>query len=460
MTLSRIYTRGGDKGETSLGDGSRVPKHDLRVAAYGTVDETNGVIGVARLSAHGQADAMLGRIQNDLFDLERETHAAIYDLHRDLLRLRRDDPVLRLRRPGGVDGAVLGPGAFVLRFFGEGDDRLLLVNLDAELHLDPAPEPLLAPLQGCTWELSWSSEDPRYGGTGTPPVYGEENWRLPGRIAVLLQPAPGAWPKFCAPGGTRPTDRASSPRPASAPLEAVPGQPLKRGSALLRQTVRRRSGAPGFSRDVDHARQHGRFLRATGDEAAIEHERRNAIDAESMCASVVAVDDGEVRVAAQVRPQKGHVEVEIAADLSEHTHVADISATHEMVVEQRLHHPIGSTVQSGEADQTVGVDGVRRAANTIEGEIDFDGLAHVGDRHVDTADARFAPELADEVSRVVDALRRQIRIEQERPPTQSRIDARPQRERAFELSFADIAPRTAGIENDLNSHRVERGSGL
>jgi maltooligosyltrehalose trehalohydrolase len=125
---------------------------------------------------------------------ERETHAAIYDLHRDLLRLRRDDPVLRLRRPGGVDGAVLGPGAFVLRFFGEGDDRLLLVNLDAELHLDPAPEPLLAPLQGCTWELSWSSEDPRYGGTGTPPVYGEENWRLPGRIAVLLQPAPAEEP--------------------------------------------------------------------------------------------------------------------------------------------------------------------------------------------------------------------------------------------------------------------------
>ena len=73
----------------------------------------------------------------------------------------------------------------------------------------------------------------------------------------------------------------------------------------------------------------------------------------------------------------------------------------------------------------MGVDGVRRAANTIEGEIDFDGLADVGDRHVDTADARFAPELADEVSRVVDALRRQIRIEQERPPTQSRINARP-----------------------------------
>ncbi|MFO1155672.1 MAG: cob(I)yrinic acid a,c-diamide adenosyltransferase [Rhodospirillales bacterium] len=69
VTLTRIYTRGGDKGETSLGDGSRVKKQDLRVAAYGTVDETNGVIGVARLHAQGEADAMLSRIQNDLFDL-------------------------------------------------------------------------------------------------------------------------------------------------------------------------------------------------------------------------------------------------------------------------------------------------------------------------------------------------------------------------------------------------------
>ncbi|HEY4136751.1 MAG TPA: cob(I)yrinic acid a,c-diamide adenosyltransferase [Alphaproteobacteria bacterium] len=69
VKLTKIYTRGGDKGETSLGDGARVPKHDLRVAAYGTVDEANGVIGVARLHTTGAPDAMLGRIQNDLFDL-------------------------------------------------------------------------------------------------------------------------------------------------------------------------------------------------------------------------------------------------------------------------------------------------------------------------------------------------------------------------------------------------------
>lgn len=76
VTLSKIYTRGGDAGETSLGSGDRRPKHDIRVAAYGTVDETNSVIGLARLytepsgsDADADADAMLSRIQNDLFDL-------------------------------------------------------------------------------------------------------------------------------------------------------------------------------------------------------------------------------------------------------------------------------------------------------------------------------------------------------------------------------------------------------
>jgi cob(I)alamin adenosyltransferase len=69
VRLTRIYTRGGDAGETSLGDGARVPKHALRVAAYGSVDEANAAIGIARLHADPAADEMLGRIQNDLFDL-------------------------------------------------------------------------------------------------------------------------------------------------------------------------------------------------------------------------------------------------------------------------------------------------------------------------------------------------------------------------------------------------------
>jgi cob(I)alamin adenosyltransferase len=69
VRLTRIYTRGGDAGETSLGDGARVSKHALRVAAYGTVDEANAAIGIARLHADAESDGMLGRIQNDLFDL-------------------------------------------------------------------------------------------------------------------------------------------------------------------------------------------------------------------------------------------------------------------------------------------------------------------------------------------------------------------------------------------------------
>ena len=71
VRLTRIYTRGGDRGETSLGDGSRVPKHALRVDAFGTVDEANAAIGLARLHTayDDNTDAMLARIQNDLFDL-------------------------------------------------------------------------------------------------------------------------------------------------------------------------------------------------------------------------------------------------------------------------------------------------------------------------------------------------------------------------------------------------------
>ena len=71
VQLTRIYTKGGDKGSTSLGNGKRVPKHDPRVAAYGAVDETNATIGIIRLycADNAEIDAMLGRIQNDLFDL-------------------------------------------------------------------------------------------------------------------------------------------------------------------------------------------------------------------------------------------------------------------------------------------------------------------------------------------------------------------------------------------------------
>jgi len=69
VRLTKIYTRGGDKGQTSLVDGSRLPKHAIRIEAYGTVDEASSVIGIARLHVGGDIDAALSRIQNDLFDL-------------------------------------------------------------------------------------------------------------------------------------------------------------------------------------------------------------------------------------------------------------------------------------------------------------------------------------------------------------------------------------------------------
>jgi len=120
---------------------------------------------------------------------ERARHAAVYDMHRDLLRLRREDAVFSEQRAGALDGAVLGDEAFVLRFFGaDGDDRLLVVNLGVDLRLSPAPEPLLAPPEGMVWEVLWSSEDPRYGGMGTAPLESEEGWRLPGHAAVALAP--------------------------------------------------------------------------------------------------------------------------------------------------------------------------------------------------------------------------------------------------------------------------------
>lgn len=69
VVLSKIYTRTGDKGETALGNGTRLPKYAIRVSAYGTVDETNATVGLARLHSAGEMDQALARISNDLFDL-------------------------------------------------------------------------------------------------------------------------------------------------------------------------------------------------------------------------------------------------------------------------------------------------------------------------------------------------------------------------------------------------------
>jgi len=127
---------------------------------------------------------------------ERQKNAPYYNMHKDLLRLRREDPVFRMQRKHGVDGAVLSDEAFVIRYFGEEHgDRLLMVNFGRDLHLDPAPEPLLAAPANCEWRVLWSSEDPRYHGYGTFPPDTRENWRLPGYAAVVMSPAFAATPE-------------------------------------------------------------------------------------------------------------------------------------------------------------------------------------------------------------------------------------------------------------------------
>ena len=119
---------------------------------------------------------------------ERASHPEAHGLHRDLLRLRREDPVFQAQGEGGFDGAVLSAEAFVLRWRGgPHGDRLLVVNLGPDLLPQRHPEPLLAPPEGQAWTVAWTSEDPRYGGHGMP-EFTEESWRVPAECALVLRP--------------------------------------------------------------------------------------------------------------------------------------------------------------------------------------------------------------------------------------------------------------------------------
>jgi maltooligosyltrehalose trehalohydrolase len=119
---------------------------------------------------------------------ERKKNKTFYDLHVDLLKLRREDSRFREQEPNGVDGAVLGASSFVLRFFAEkNDDRLLVVNLGDLQLLSPAPEPLLAPPLGFEWRTLWTSESPQYGGTKHAPVVTEDRWLLPAEAAIAFR---------------------------------------------------------------------------------------------------------------------------------------------------------------------------------------------------------------------------------------------------------------------------------
>jgi maltooligosyltrehalose trehalohydrolase len=120
-----------------------------------------------------------------LDDGERNARGPLWQLHRDLLELRRDDRVLAEAEPE-LDGAVVGTEAAAIRFFGADADRLLVVNLGGDLRFAPAPEPLLAPPEAEEWRLLWSSDHPRYGGSGALPWPDTGPWAVRAQSSVLL----------------------------------------------------------------------------------------------------------------------------------------------------------------------------------------------------------------------------------------------------------------------------------
>jgi maltooligosyltrehalose trehalohydrolase len=119
---------------------------------------------------------------------ERQKNRELYNLHIDLLKLRREDSRFRRQNSEGIDGAVLGPASFVLRYFSDGnDDRLLLINLGERQVLHPASEPLLASPQNCRWETLWTSDSRRYGGANAVMTASSAQWILPIESAVVLR---------------------------------------------------------------------------------------------------------------------------------------------------------------------------------------------------------------------------------------------------------------------------------
>ena len=170
-----------DVGDTVIRDAIRNGRAELLAPFLSLTDEET----LRRLPAPDDPQ-MFSKCKLDFS--EREKNRELYDLHIDLLKLRREDSRFHLQNSGGIDGAVLGQASFVLRYFSEGnDDRLLLVNFGERQVLQPASEPLLAPPQNCRWEALWTSDSRRYGGTGAVMTATPAQWILPTETAVVLR---------------------------------------------------------------------------------------------------------------------------------------------------------------------------------------------------------------------------------------------------------------------------------
>lgn len=117
---------------------------------------------------------------------EKKAHAFIFQFHKELIEMRKKDSVFGNMKEVKLEGAVLNEDAFLLRYFSRQGERLLIINLGQDSLWDPAPEPLLAPPKGHKWKLTWTSEDPRYGGFGYRPIPEKGNWTLTSYTALLF----------------------------------------------------------------------------------------------------------------------------------------------------------------------------------------------------------------------------------------------------------------------------------
>ena len=145
-----------------------------------------------------------------LTDEDSERSRQFLRLHRDLLALRRSDPTLALQGSLGLDGAALDDRSLLVRLSGaDDDDRLLVVNLGSDVDLATESEPLVAPPAHKRWRVLWSSEEPTYGGSGTP-EWTEGHWPMPGHAAlVIATTATTATIATIGADGTHPTSRPS-----------------------------------------------------------------------------------------------------------------------------------------------------------------------------------------------------------------------------------------------------------
>ena len=171
-----------DVGDASVRDATRRGRAQL-LAPFLSLNEEDAL---RRLPAPDDPEAF-ARCKLDFS--EREKNRQLYDLHIDLMKLRREDSRFCEQSSGGIDGAVLGPASFVLRYFSEADDdRLLIMNFGEHQVFHPASEPLLAPPTGYRWETLWTSDSRRYGGSDAAASATVDQWILPAESAVVLQP--------------------------------------------------------------------------------------------------------------------------------------------------------------------------------------------------------------------------------------------------------------------------------